>query len=33
MDPADGCKVIVNAALQKEGRSGVFFDKDGDVAW
>ncbi|KAJ7907303.1 hypothetical protein B0H13DRAFT_2332471 [Mycena leptocephala] len=33
MDPAEGCKVIVNAALQKEGRSGVFFDKDGDVAW
>ncbi|KAJ7869788.1 hypothetical protein B0H13DRAFT_1896519 [Mycena leptocephala] len=33
MDPADGCKVIVNAALDKKGRSGVFFDKDGDVPW
>ncbi|KAJ7451613.1 hypothetical protein FB451DRAFT_1409700 [Mycena latifolia] len=33
MSPAEGCKVIVNAALEKEGRSGVFFDKDGDKKW
>ncbi|KAJ7264857.1 hypothetical protein B0H12DRAFT_1230517 [Mycena haematopus] len=33
MDPADGCKVIVDAALEKEGKSGVFFNKDGEVKW
>ncbi|KAJ7118509.1 hypothetical protein C8R43DRAFT_1241862 [Mycena crocata] len=33
MSPADGCKVIVKAALEKEGRTGVFFNKDGDLAW
>ncbi|KAJ7784279.1 hypothetical protein B0H16DRAFT_1446518 [Mycena metata] len=32
MDPADGCKIIVKTALEKEGRSGVFFDKDQDLA-
>ncbi|KAJ7195526.1 hypothetical protein GGX14DRAFT_700740 [Mycena pura] len=33
MDPADGCKVIVRAALEKDGKSGVFFNKDGEVKW
>ncbi|KAJ7213866.1 hypothetical protein GGX14DRAFT_617534 [Mycena pura] len=33
MDPADGCKVIVKAALEKDGKSGVFFNKDGEVKW
>jgi len=33
MSPADGCKVIVKAALEKEGRTGVFFNKDGDNPW
>jgi hypothetical protein len=32
-DPADGCMVIVKAALEKEGRTGVFFNKDGDMEW
>ncbi|KAJ7451607.1 hypothetical protein FB451DRAFT_703071 [Mycena latifolia] len=33
MSPTEGCKVIVDAALEKEGKSGVFFNKDGDVKW
>jgi NAD(P)-dependent dehydrogenase (short-subunit alcohol dehydrogenase family) len=33
MQPEDGAKVIVGAALAKEGKSGVFFDKDGEVKW
>ncbi|KAJ7451609.1 hypothetical protein FB451DRAFT_703133 [Mycena latifolia] len=33
MSPAEGCKVIVNAALAKEGKSGVFINKDGSVKW
>ncbi|KAF7364924.1 Short-chain dehydrogenase/reductase family protein [Mycena venus] len=33
MKPEDGCKVIVEAALAKEGKSGVFFNKDGEVKW
>ncbi|KAJ6508415.1 hypothetical protein C8R45DRAFT_1208096 [Mycena sanguinolenta] len=33
MDPADGAKVIVEAALAKEGKSGVFFNKDGELKW
>ncbi|KAJ6585279.1 hypothetical protein B0H19DRAFT_417688 [Mycena capillaripes] len=33
MDPKDGCKVIVAAALEKGGKSGVFFNKDGEVKW
>ena len=33
MDPRDGCKVIVSAALEKGGKSGVFFNKDGEVQW
>ncbi|KAF7299637.1 Short-chain dehydrogenase/reductase family protein [Mycena chlorophos] len=31
--PAIGCKVIVDAALAKEGRAGVFFNEHGDVKW
>ncbi|KAJ7485667.1 short-chain dehydrogenase/reductase SDR [Mycena latifolia] len=31
--PADGCKVIVKAALDTEGRTAVFFDKDKDLEW
>ncbi|KAF7348340.1 Short-chain dehydrogenase/reductase family protein [Mycena sanguinolenta] len=33
MDPADGAKVMVEAALAKEGKSGVFINKDGEVKW
>ncbi|KAJ7451612.1 short-chain dehydrogenase/reductase SDR [Mycena latifolia] len=33
MSPTEGCKVIVNAALAKEGKSGVFINKDGSVKW
>ncbi|KAJ7131683.1 hypothetical protein C8R43DRAFT_1133629 [Mycena crocata] len=33
MDPADGCKIIVDTALAKEGRSAVYFNKDGDLPW
>ncbi|KAJ7240516.1 hypothetical protein C8J57DRAFT_99991 [Mycena rebaudengoi] len=33
MDPVDGCKVIAEAALATEGRTAVFFDKDGDLPW
>ncbi|KAJ7240531.1 hypothetical protein C8J57DRAFT_1727083 [Mycena rebaudengoi] len=33
MDPVDGCKVIAEAALATEGRTAVFFDKDGDIPW
>jgi hypothetical protein len=32
-DPANGCMVMVKAALEKEGRTAVFFNKDGDVKW
>ncbi|KAJ7742773.1 hypothetical protein B0H16DRAFT_1419458 [Mycena metata] len=32
-DPADGCKIIVKTALEKEGESGVFFNKDGPFEW
>ncbi|KAF7336511.1 Short-chain dehydrogenase/reductase family protein [Mycena sanguinolenta] len=31
--PADGCKVIVKAALETEGGSGVFIHKDGEFPW
>ncbi|KAJ6585284.1 hypothetical protein B0H19DRAFT_417803 [Mycena capillaripes] len=31
--PSEGCKVIVKAALEKEGRTGVFFNEEGDIAW
>ncbi|KAJ7145284.1 short-chain dehydrogenase/reductase SDR [Mycena filopes] len=33
MDPADGAKIIVSSALEKEGKSGVFINKDGPVEW
>ncbi|KAJ6508414.1 short-chain dehydrogenase/reductase SDR [Mycena sanguinolenta] len=33
MDPADGCKVIVQTALDKDGKSGVFLDRNGEVQW
>ncbi|KAF7364853.1 Short-chain dehydrogenase/reductase family protein [Mycena venus] len=31
--PADGCKIIVKTALEKEGRTGVFFNEDRDLEW
>nr|GAT52259.1 short-chain dehydrogenase/reductase family protein [Mycena chlorophos] len=31
--PAIGCKIIVDAALAKEGRAGVFYNEHGDVKW
>ncbi|KAJ6468930.1 short-chain dehydrogenase/reductase SDR [Mycena sanguinolenta] len=33
MSPADGCKVIVKAALKTEGKNGVFIHKDGEYPW
>ncbi|KAJ7756985.1 short chain dehydrogenase [Mycena metata] len=33
MDPADGAKIIVTTALEKDGKSGVFINKDGVVEW
>jgi NAD(P)-dependent dehydrogenase (short-subunit alcohol dehydrogenase family) len=33
MKPEDGAKLIVEAALSKEGKSGVFFNKDGEIEW
>ncbi|KAK7006425.1 short-chain dehydrogenase/reductase family protein [Favolaschia claudopus] len=33
MKPEDGCKVIVEAALAKDGKSGVYYNKDGDIKW
>ncbi|KAJ7140833.1 hypothetical protein C8R44DRAFT_866523 [Mycena epipterygia] len=33
MSPADGCKIIVKTALEKEGKTAVFFNKDGDTPW
>jgi NAD(P)-dependent dehydrogenase (short-subunit alcohol dehydrogenase family) len=33
MLPAEGCKVIVKAALETEGRTAVFFGKDRAVPW
>ncbi|KAJ7131682.1 hypothetical protein C8R43DRAFT_1133628 [Mycena crocata] len=33
MHPSEGCKIIVETALEKEGRTGVFFGKDGDLEW
>ncbi|KAK7024724.1 short-chain dehydrogenase/reductase family protein [Favolaschia claudopus] len=32
-DPRDGCKIMVEAALATEGKSGVFITKDGEVPW
>ncbi|KAJ7367277.1 hypothetical protein DFH08DRAFT_798084 [Mycena albidolilacea] len=31
--PSEGCKGIVKAALEKDGRTGVFFNKDEDREW
>ncbi|KAJ7747994.1 ribonuclease H-like domain-containing protein [Mycena olivaceomarginata] len=31
--PSEGCKVIVKAALETDGRTGVFFNKDEDLEW
>ncbi|KAF7314531.1 Short-chain dehydrogenase/reductase family protein [Mycena kentingensis (nom. inval.)] len=31
--PEEGCKIIVKTALELEGRTGVFFNKDGDMPW
>ncbi|KAJ7625301.1 short-chain dehydrogenase/reductase SDR [Mycena polygramma] len=31
--PAEGCKIIVKTALEKEGRSGVFFNEEKDLEW
>ncbi|KAJ7087447.1 hypothetical protein C8R44DRAFT_900610 [Mycena epipterygia] len=33
MSPADGCKIIVKTALEKDGRTAVFFNKDTDLEW
>ncbi|KAJ6518486.1 hypothetical protein DFH09DRAFT_1373408 [Mycena vulgaris] len=33
MSPADGCKIIVKAALETEGRTAVFIGQQGDVEW
>ncbi|KAJ7843164.1 hypothetical protein B0H13DRAFT_2364863 [Mycena leptocephala] len=33
ISPAEACKVIVKAALETEGRTAMFFGKDGDVPW
>ncbi|KAJ7240499.1 short-chain dehydrogenase/reductase SDR [Mycena rebaudengoi] len=31
--PEEGCMIIVQAALEKEGRTAVFYNKDGDLPW
>ncbi|KAF7314534.1 Short-chain dehydrogenase/reductase family protein [Mycena kentingensis (nom. inval.)] len=31
--PSEGCKVIVKAALEKGGASGVCFNKEGPIEW
>ncbi|KAJ7490561.1 hypothetical protein FB451DRAFT_1513266 [Mycena latifolia] len=33
MSPAEGCKIIVKAALEKEGRTAIFYNKEGDFEW
>ncbi|KAJ7145272.1 short chain oxidoreductase [Mycena filopes] len=33
MSPADGCKIIVRTALEREGRTAVFFNEAGDIEW
>lgn len=33
LSPADGCKIIVKTALEKDGRTAVFFNKDADLEW
>ncbi|KAJ7115639.1 hypothetical protein C8R43DRAFT_935017 [Mycena crocata] len=33
ISPADGCMFIVEEALKAEGRTAVFFTRDGDLGW
>ncbi|KAJ7056597.1 hypothetical protein C8F01DRAFT_1309945 [Mycena amicta] len=33
VDPAKACRIIVHAALEEDGRTGVFYDKHGDLPW
>jgi len=33
VQPEDGCKIIVKTALEKEGRTAVFFSKEEDLEW
>ncbi|KAJ7142531.1 hypothetical protein C8R44DRAFT_760787 [Mycena epipterygia] len=33
MSPAEGCKIIVKTALEKDGRTAVFIDKNGNRPW
>jgi len=33
MSPTEGCKIIVETALEKDGKTGVFFDKDSELEW
>ncbi|CAK5283723.1 unnamed protein product [Mycena citricolor] len=33
VSPAVGCAVMVNEVLQPQGKSGIFFDKDGPIPW
>ncbi|KAF7342238.1 Short-chain dehydrogenase/reductase family protein [Mycena venus] len=33
MTPAEGCQIVVATALETEGRTGVYFNKDGDLKW
>ncbi|KAJ6621766.1 hypothetical protein B0H10DRAFT_2015663 [Mycena sp. CBHHK59/15] len=33
LPPAEGCKIIVKTALEKEGKSGVFINKAGEIPW
>ncbi|KAJ7136978.1 hypothetical protein C8R44DRAFT_869061 [Mycena epipterygia] len=30
-EPTEACEVIVSAALEKEGKSGVWFNKEGPL--
>lgn len=32
-DPSDGCKIIVEAALEENGPNGVFYNKEGPIGW
>ncbi|KAJ7134905.1 hypothetical protein C8R44DRAFT_771783 [Mycena epipterygia] len=33
VQPEDGCQIIVKTALEKEGRTAVFFSKEEDLEW
>ncbi|KAJ7085614.1 hypothetical protein C8R43DRAFT_1174290 [Mycena crocata] len=33
MSPAEGCKIMVSTALEKDGRTAVFLSKNGDYEW